>query len=196
MVSSVRKSNSLGDSIKTLGEGVKTRAGSKGNSSISIRIGSIVGISISRPLANVVTSISMISSVWKSNSLGDSIKTLGDGVKTRAGAERDSSSISYRGSIRIGSIVGTSISRPLANVVTIVSSISSIGKSSLGHRVKSLSDWVQTRAGSKGDTRIGIGVSIAIGKIGSISISISFGSSHEASLNKLQLTSSYINVNE
>merc|ERR1712106_71353 len=120
----------------------------------------------------------MISSVRKSNSLGDSIKTLGDGVKTRAGAKRDTGSIGHRGSIRIGTIVGIGISRPLANVVSIVSSI---GKSSLGHRVKSLGDWVKTRAGTKGDTSIGIGVTIAIGKIGSISISISFGSSHKAS---------------
>merc|ERR1712106_389488 len=108
----------------------------------------------------------MISSVRKSNSLGDSIKTLGDGVKTRAGAKGDTGSIGNWGSIRIGSIVGIGISRPLANVVTIVSSITSIGKSTLGHRVKSLGDWVKTRAGSKGDTSIGIGVSISIGKIG------------------------------
>merc|ERR1719348_2008294 len=174
---------SLGSSIKSLGDWVKSSAGAKGDSSsISIGIGvsGIVGISVSRPLANVVTSISSISSIRKGDSLGHSIKSLGDGVKTSAGAKGDSSCISI--GIGVSSIVGISISRPLANVVTIVSSISSIWKnSSLGHSIKSLGDWVQTSAGAKGYSR-SIGVAIAIGKIGSISVSS--GSCHKASEEK------------
>merc|ERR1719347_2100178 len=83
---------------------------------------------------------------------------------------KGNSGISNRGSVRIGSIesISISISRPLAKVVSIVSSKS--GKSSsLGHRVKSLSDWVKASAGAKGNTSIGIGETITIGKVGSIS---------------------------
>merc|ERR1719348_2265317 len=182
IVSSIGKGDPLGHSIKSLGDWVKTSAGAKRNSSrISIGIGvsGIVGISISRPLANVVSSIS---SIGKGNSLGHSIKSLCNGVQTSAGAKWDSSGISI--GIGISSIVGISISRPLANVVTIVSSISSIGKSSsLGHRVKSLCDWVKTSAGAKGDSS-SIGVVIAIGKVGGISVSVSSGSCHKASKEK------------
>merc|ERR1719348_758653 len=170
---------SLGSGIKSLGDWVKSSAGAKGDSSsisVSIGVSSIVGISISRPLANIVTSISVVRDI----SLGSGIESLGDWVKSSAGAKGDSSSISI--GIGVSSIVGISISRPLANVVTIVSSISSIWKnSSLGHSIKSLGDWVQTSAGAKGYSR-SIGVAIAIGKIGSISVSS--GSCHKASEEK------------
>jgi len=182
---------SLGGSIKTLGDGVETSAGSKRNSCISNRggvwVGSIesisISFSISRPLAKVVSVVSRVS-IEGGISLGGSIKSLGDGVETSAGA-KGNSGISDRGSVRVSSIesISISISRPLAKVVSIVSSIPSIsGKSSsLGHRVKSLSDWVKTSAGAKWNTSIGIREPIPIGKVGSISISISPGSSHQAS---------------
>merc|ERR1712121_316021 len=121
---------SLGGGIKTLGDGVKTSAGSKGNSGISIgdwggiRVGSIesisISFSISRPLAKVVSIESRVS-IEGGISLGGSIKSLGDGVKTSAGA-KGNSGISNRGSVRVSSIESISISRPLANVVSIVSS--------------------------------------------------------------------------
>merc|ERR1719348_2365550 len=110
---------SLGSGIKSLGDWVKTSAGAKRDSSgISIGIGvkGIVGISISRPLANVMT---IVSSIGKGNSLGHGIKSLGYWVKTSAGAKGDSGSISV--GIGISSIVGISISRPLANVMTSIS---------------------------------------------------------------------------
>merc|ERR1719341_1485881 len=91
--------------VKSLGDGVKTSAGSKGDTihvgvgSIGVGVSSIGGMSsigqtsiaissiedtgvslgISRPLAVV--------SVVGGISLGGSIKTLGDGVKSRAGSE-------------------------------------------------------------------------------------------------------------
>merc|ERR1719348_1568791 len=110
-------------------------------------------MNFSRLLAIAIdASISIVGNI----SLGSGIKSLGDWVKSSAGAERDSSGISI--GIGISGIVGISISRPLANVVTRVSSISSIGNnSSLGHRVKSLGDWVKTSAGAKGNSS-GIGV--------------------------------------
>jgi len=179
---------SLGGSIKTLGDGVETSAGSKRNSCISNRggvwVGSIesisISFSISRPLAKVVSIVSRVSKVG-GISLGGSIKSLGDGVETSAGA-KGNSGISDRGSVRVGSIesISISISRPLAKVVSIVSS-KSRKSSSLSHRVKSLSDGVKTSAGAKGDTSIGIREAITIGKVGSIGISISPGSSHQAS---------------
>merc|ERR1712025_1492729 len=85
-------------------------------------------------------------------SLGGSIKSLGDWVETSAGS-KGNSGISMGETIAIGKVgsISISIGRPLANVVSIVSSKS--GKSSsLSHRVKSLSDWVKTTAGAKGDT--------------------------------------------
>jgi len=181
---------SLGGSIKTLGDGVETSAGSKRNSCISNRggvwVGSIesisISFSISRPLAKVVSVVSRVS-IEGGISLGGSIKSLGDGVETSAGA-KGNSGISNRGSVRVGSIESISIgvSRPLAKVVSIESSIPSVGEgSSLGHRVKSLSDGVKSTAGAKGDTSIGIREAITIGKVGSIGISISPGSSHQAS---------------
>merc|ERR1712134_211160 len=150
---------SLGGGIKTLGDGVKTSAGSEGNSGISIgdwggiRVGSIesISISISRPLAKVVSVVSRVS-IEGGISLGGSIKSLSDWVKTTAGAKGDTS-IGIREAITIGKVgsIGISIGRPLANVVSIVSS-KSRKSSSLSHRVKSLGDWVKTTAGAKGDT--------------------------------------------
>merc|ERR1711937_234160 len=101
---------SLGGSIKTLGDGVETSAGSKRNSCISnrgsVRVSSIesisISFSISRPLAKVVSIVSRVSKVG-GISLGGSIKSLGDGVETSAGA-KGNSGISNRGSIRVGSI--------------------------------------------------------------------------------------------
>merc|ERR1712121_480326 len=98
---------SLGGGIKTLCDGVKTSAGSKGNSGISIgdrggiRVGSIesISISISRPLAKVVSIVARVS-IEGGISLGGSIKTLGDWVETSAGSKRNSG-ISNRGSVRV-----------------------------------------------------------------------------------------------
>merc|ERR1719348_1445826 len=172
---------SLCSGIKSLGDWVKSSAGAKGDSgSISIGKGvsSVVGISISRPLANVVTIVSSISSIRKGNSLGHSVKSLSDWVKTSAGAKGDSSSISI--GIGVSGIVSISISRPLANVVTSISIARDI---SLGSGIKFLGDGVKTSAGAKGDSS-SIGVAIAIGKVGSISISISSGSCHKTSNEK------------
>ena len=100
----------LGHGVKSLGDGVKASAGSKGDtvhigvSSISIGVSSVgsisgigktsiavssiedssVSLGISRPLAVVsVVSISVVGDI----SLGGGVKTLGDGVKSGAGAE-------------------------------------------------------------------------------------------------------------
>merc|ERR1712241_121609 len=107
-------------------------------------------------------------------SLGGSIKTLGDGVQSRAGSEGDTihvgvgsigvgvstiGSISSIGqtSIAISSIedsrVSLGLSRPLA-VVSMVS-ISIVGDISLGDRIKTLSDGIQSGAGSKWNISIG-----------------------------------------
>merc|ERR1719348_2023871 len=94
---------SLGSGIKSLGDWVKSSAGAKGDSSsisVSIGVSSVVGISISRPLANIVTSISVVRDI----SLGSGIESLGDWVKSSAGAKGDSSSISI--GIGVSSIVG------------------------------------------------------------------------------------------
>merc|ERR1712149_82258 len=127
---------------------------------------------LSNLLASIVASgVSQVGGI----SLGGGIKTLGDGIKTSAGA-KGNSGISDRGSVRVSSIesISIGISRPLAKVVSIVSSMPKIGrKSSLGHWVKSLSDGVKTSAGSKGNTSIGVREAIAVGKVGSIGISIS-----------------------
>jgi len=102
MVSIVSKV-SLGGGIKTLGDGVKTGAGSKGNMSgidsmvsvsgvsktmetISVSKMSIVSVSISLTLADIVSVMVSVSEM----SLGGGIKSLGDGVKTGAGSERNS----------------------------------------------------------------------------------------------------------
>merc|ERR1712149_137408 len=80
---------SLGGGIKTLGDGVKTSAGSKGNSGIGIgdwggiRVGSIesISFSISRPLAKVVSVVAIVSSKsGKSSSLSHRVKSLSDWV--------------------------------------------------------------------------------------------------------------------
>merc|ERR1719242_2828501 len=144
---------SLGGSIKSLGDGVKSRAGSERN------IGMGVGVSIG--------SIED-SSVSISGPLGD--ESLGDGVLTRGVSEGDTV-----GSISIGvsSIeeggVSLSISRPLA-VVTMVS-VSVVGDISLGHWVEALGDGVKSRAGTKWNISIGVGVTEA--SIVSIGISLS-----------------------
>merc|ERR1711937_1084664 len=101
---------SLGGSIKTLSDGVKTSAGSKGDTihigvgSIGVGVGSIgsissigqtsiaissieesrVSLGLSRPLAVIsMVSISVVGDI----SLGHWVKTLGDGVKSGAGSK-------------------------------------------------------------------------------------------------------------
>merc|ERR1712179_31470 len=100
----VRKS-SLGHRVKSLGDWVKTSAGSKWNmgsiavSSEGIRIsitkiGSIsisLRLGISRSLAIVVSMIAQ--TIVRNSSLGHRVKTLGDWVKTSAGSERNMGSI-------------------------------------------------------------------------------------------------------
>merc|ERR1719385_715727 len=87
--------SALGHGVKSLGDGVQTGAGAEGDTIVvssigvgvssvgvsSISIGSIVslGISVSRPLANVVAG--------DDSALGHGVKALGDGVQTGAGAE-------------------------------------------------------------------------------------------------------------
>merc|ERR1712044_19361 len=120
----------LGHGVKSLGDGVKASAGSKGDtihigmSSISVGESSIgsksgigktsiaissiedsgVSLGISRPLAIVsVVSISIVGDI----SLGGGVKTLGDGVKSRAGAEGN---ISIGVGISKATIVSISIS--------------------------------------------------------------------------------------
>merc|ERR1719336_2822726 len=130
--------SALGHGVKSLGDRVLTGAGAKGDTIVvgsvgigvgsvgvgSISIGGIVslGISISRPLANVVSS-------GDDSALGHGVKSLGDGVQTGAGTEGDTVVVGSVGigigsigisSKMVGSIVGLgiSISRPLANVVS------------------------------------------------------------------------------
>merc|ERR1711937_323720 len=101
---------SLGGSIKTLSDGVKTSAGSKGDTihigvgSIGVGVGSIgsissigqtsiaissveesrVSLGLSRPLAVVsMVSIAVVGDI----SLGDWVKALSDGVKSGAGSK-------------------------------------------------------------------------------------------------------------
>merc|ERR1719431_2145927 len=96
--------------------------------------------------------------------------TLGDGIKTSAGSEGNS----VIGSIRVAVDTIDSISRSLAQVVTIVAvaiSSISIGQKSLGGGIKSLGDGVKTSAGSEGNSGIG-GVRVAVGTIESISLSL------------------------
>merc|ERR1719262_2172924 len=82
---------SLGGGVKTLGEGVKTRAGPERHA--------IVGISISRPLLLMVH-----------KSLGGGVQSLGDGVKTGAGSEWHSMvSITIKSGIGISSIAVVAI---------------------------------------------------------------------------------------
>merc|ERR1719206_1017919 len=175
----------------SLGHWVKTSAGSKwnmsgiavGSKSIRISITQIssisIGLSISGSLAIVISQ-----SIVRDSSLGHRVKTLGDWVKSSAGSKRNMSgitigSISIRISItQIGSIsLGLSISRSFSIMI----SKTIVGDSSLGHRVKSLGDWVKTSAGSKWDMS-GITVSsksirISITQISSISIGLSISRS-------------------
>merc|ERR1711974_348369 len=97
---------SLGGGIKSLGDGVKTGAGSEGNMSginsmvsisgisktmktISVSKMTIVGVGISLTLAEMVSVVVSVSN----KTLGGGIKTLGDGVKTGAGSARNMSGI-------------------------------------------------------------------------------------------------------
>jgi len=86
------RKSALGHGVQSLGDGVKTSAGAEGNtisgseaigvgtiSTISISIQEGISISISRPLTNVVNS--------RKSALGHGVQSLGDGVKTGAGAE-------------------------------------------------------------------------------------------------------------
>merc|ERR1712244_210142 len=110
------RQKSLGRGIKSLGDGVKTSAGSEGNSGIGgvrVTVGTIVSISlrlsISRSLAQVVTIVSMgISAISiGQKSLGGGIKSLGDGVKTSAGSEGNSGIGGVR--VTVGTIVSISL---------------------------------------------------------------------------------------
>ena len=100
-----------------------------------------------------IMSVSVVGDI----ALGHGVKSLGDGVKSGAGAEGN---IGMGIGISVSSIKdsGISISRPL-------------GDDSLGHRVKSLGDGVKASAGSKGDTvHIGVSsISIGVSSVGSIS---------------------------
>merc|ERR1712079_781195 len=142
-----------------------------------------------------VVSVSIVGGI----SLGGSVKplgdeSLGDGVLTRGVSEGDTvGSISIGvSSIGISSIgqtiavssvekggVSLSISRPLA-VVTMVS-VSVVGDISLGHGVKALGDGVKSRAGTKWNISIGVGVTEA--SIVSIGISLSGGHGGNTSQN-------------
>ena len=67
-------------------------------------IGEDLGISVSITLAVVVGSVGVSvdsSVVWESNSLGDGIESLSDGIKTSAGSEGDSSDNHLRVSISV-----------------------------------------------------------------------------------------------
>jgi len=185
--------SSLGHRVKTLGDWVKTSAGSKWNmcsisvASISIRVsitkvGSIsLWLSISRSLPIVVTSIAK--SIIGHSSLGYRVKTLGDWVKTSAGSKRNVGSISISSeSIRVSITEISSVSFRFSisgSLAIVVSTIAKtiVGYSSLGHRVKTLGDWVKTSAGSKrhmGSISIStIGIGISITQVGSICFSIS-----------------------
>merc|ERR1719331_2673027 len=122
--------------------------------------------------------------VVRNNSLGDGVKTLGDWVKTSAGAEGNMGSIAIssegiRISItKIGSIsisLRLGISRSFAIVVSMIAQ-TVVRNNSLGDGVKTLGDWVKTSAGAEGNMgSIAIcskGIRISITKIGSISISL------------------------
>merc|ERR1711974_594199 len=123
-------------------------------------------------MVSVVVSISY-------KSLGGGIKSLGDGVKTSAGSERNMSSINSMVSISGISktmktisvskmtIVGIGISLTFAKMVSVVVSVS---YKSLGGGIKSLGDGVKTGAGSEGDSVISISIS-GISKTKTISIS-------------------------
>merc|ERR1719462_1154730 len=145
-----RQSSALGHGIQALGDGVKTSAGAEGNAisgSEAIGVGTIStisigiqeGVSISRPLTNVVNS--------RKSALGHGVQSLGDGVKTSARAEGNAISSSEAigvgtiSTISIGIQEGVSISRPLTNVVN-------SRQSALGHGVQSLGDRVKTGAGA------------------------------------------------
>merc|ERR1719483_791686 len=91
----------------------------------------------------------------RNSSLGHRVKTLSDWVETGAGSKRNMSSITVssegiRISItQIGSFgLRLGICRSLSIMVTTISQ-TIVRNSSLGHRVKTLSDWVETGAGSK-----------------------------------------------
>merc|ERR1711892_541748 len=177
----------------SLGHRVKTSAGSKRNmSSITVstkgirisitKIGSIsLRFSISRSLSIMVTSITK--TIMRNSSLGHSVKTLRDWVKTSARSKRNMSSITVssegiRISItKIGSIgLRLGICGSLSIMVTTISQ-TIVRNSSLGYRVKTLGDWVKTSAGSKrhmGSISINsMGIRISITQIGSICFSIS-----------------------
>merc|ERR1711964_106958 len=123
-------------SIAVSSEGIRISIAKIG--SISIRLG------ISRSLSIVVSMISQ--TIVRNSSLGDGVKTLGDWVKTSAGAEGNMGSIAVsskgiRVSVtKIGSIsisLRLGISRSFAVVVSMIAQ-TIVRNSSLGHRVKSL----------------------------------------------------------
>ena len=103
--------------------------------------------------------------------LGNWVQSLSDGVKTSAGSKRHISigvwevSIGIGGSVgmsigvwvSISMVEGISISGSLAQVV-----ISIVGNISLCHRVQTLGDGVQTRAGAKWNISIGVWITISI----------------------------------
>merc|ERR1719468_841006 len=129
------------------------------------------------PLPPKMTSIAEVASVGKGNALGHGVKSLGDGVKTGAGAEGNSGGVAV--GVAVVSI-SISVSRSLADIVTIVAGIAEVAGvgegNSLGHGVKSLGDGVQASAGAEGHTSIGVGVAVV-----GIGISTSLNGSNQAS---------------
>merc|ERR1719228_789325 len=117
--------------------------------------------------------------IVRNNSLGDWVKSLGDWVKTSAGAKWNMSSIAISSEgirISIAEICSISISlwlgisRSLSIVVSMIAQ-TIVRNSSLGHRVKSLGDWVKTSAGAERNmSSIAVSIWVTISKIGSIGI--------------------------
>merc|ERR1712039_175556 len=152
---------SLGGGVKALGNGVQASGGAEGDSGSNNTMGSVgksvatevvgIGLSLSGPLAVVVAEVSVakVSVGVGEVSLGGGVKALGDGVLARWVANRETgNSVSSK-------VVGISlsISGPLAVVV-------GNGKSSLGHRVQSLGDWVQSRGGSERNAGNGVAMGV------------------------------------
>ena len=152
---------SLGGGVKALGDGVQASGGAEGDSGSNNTVGGVgesvttevvgISLSVSRPLAVVVSEVSVakVSVGVGEVSLGGGIKALGDGVLARWVSNRETgNSVSSK-------VVGISlsISGPLAVVV-------GNGKSSLSHRVESLSDGVQSGGGSERNASNGVAMSV------------------------------------
>ena len=129
---------SLGSGVKSLGNGVQSRAGAKGNISIGVVVW-VVGISSSLSLDN------MALSQW--------VQSLGDWVKSSARSEGNIGMSIGVGGIGVGvgsisKIESISLSLPLDHM-------------SLSHWIQSLSDWVQPSARSKWNSGVSIGIGIS-----------------------------------